>query len=198
MQVITLHNEDLNSHARQLAEMVLHNHPQPFDAIVGIRNGGSIVCDIFCRHFPADNYLLRSDLSLQRPSTKKKGSRFSQILKRLPTPILDYMRMGESLWLELWNGKNGKDIPPVQISEQFYHLLSSKESPDILIIDDAIDSGRTLAKIIESIKIVNPNVRIQTAVFTVTTPDPCANADYSLYQNRTLIRFPWSNDYKSL
>ena len=68
--------------------------------------------------------------------------------------------------------------------------------PKILVIDDAIDSGDTLFAIATTLKDMNPDARIDIAVMTETTRHPRIRANYTLYRNRTLIRFPWSNDYK--
>ena len=67
----------------------------------------------------------------------------------------------------------------------------------ILVIDDAIDSGDTLSAIASTLRHRNPEATVCIAVMTETTADPCIRANYALYRNRTLIRFPWSNDYKS-
>lgn len=40
------------------------------------------------------------------------------------------------------------------------------------------------------------NISIKIAVITVTTPHPIIDADFYLYHNRVLVRFPWSNDVK--
>ena len=75
-------------------------------------------------------------------------------------------------------------------------MLSEKENKKILIIDDAIDSGDTLSAIVETLKKTNPKAKVATAVLTETTKNPAIRADYTLYRNQTLIRFPWSNDYR--
>ena len=71
-----------------------------------------------------------------------------------------------------------------------------RDRPEILVIDDAIDSGDTLAAIVKTLRQTNPYVSVSIAVITETTRRPRIRANYTLYRNRTLIRFPWSNDYK--
>lgn len=200
MRVITLNNEALEEHASRLAGMVAADGCR-FDAIVGVRRGGSIVCDSFCRYFPSAKYGFRADVSLQRPSTKKKGGLVSKFLKKLPYWMLNLMRMAESGLLEWKNRRSARQsvresVHKVDLPDYLMSLSKEKDIPKILIIDDAIDSGRTLSVIINSLKKMNPKVHTKVAVITETTPSPCLRADYTIYRDRTLIRFPWSNDYK--
>ncbi len=201
MQVLTLHPDAFEQHAARLAELVETGTPAKFDAIVAVRRGGSYVCDAFCHYFPKENYKARYDVSLQRPSTKRKNGMVSRILKRLPYPILDLMRMGESKVLS-WKRSSINDqrltmeLPEIEVPEGLERLLREEKTPNILIIDDAIDSGHTLFAIAETLKKANSNATLRIAVMTETTDKPLIRADYSLYRNKTLIRFPWSNDYK--
>lgn len=75
-------------------------------------------------------------------------------------------------------------------------LLEEEPAPEVLVVDDAIDSGDTLFSVINSLKEVNPAARVRVAVVTVTTDHPRAEADFSIYHNKTLVRFPWSSDYR--
>ncbi len=202
MQVLTLDPAAFEQHSARLAEAVAAGDaPQKFDAIVAVRRGGSYVCDSFCQYFPKENYKARYDVALQRPSTKRKNGILSQVLKRLPYPILDLMRMAESKvlsWKRLTiNDQRSKvAIPEIEVPEGLERLLREEKTPNILIIDDAIDSGDTLFAIAETLRKVNSQTRLRIAVMTETTIKPRIRADYSLYRNKTLIRFPWSNDYK--
>lgn len=200
MRVITLNNKALEEHASRLAGMVASDGRR-YDAIVGVRRGGSIVCDAFCRHFPGVKFGFRTDVSLQRPSTKKKDGWVSKFLKKLPYWMLNLMRMAESRLLEWKNRRFARQsvresVHTVDLPDSLMSLLKEKETPKILIIDDAIDSGGTLSAVIHSLKEKNPRTQTSVAVITETTDSPCIRADYTIYRDRTLIRFPWSNDYK--
>ncbi len=201
MQVLTLDPNAFERHAAQLAELVELGVSAKFDAIVAVRRGGSYVCDSFCHYFPKENYNDRYDVALQRPSTKRKNGIVSKVLKLLPYPILDLMRMAESkvlAWKRLTiNDQRSKvAIPAIEMPEGLAETLREEKIPKILIIDDAIDSGDTLFAIAETLKKANSNATLSIAVMTETTEQPRIRADYSLYRNKTLIRFPWSNDYK--
>ena len=73
-------------------------------------------------------------------------------------------------------------------------LLSGKPR-DILIIDDAVDSGKTLFVINQYIKSLDSKIKVKNAAITITQKSPLILPNYYLYKN-TLIRFPWSYDYK--
>ena len=197
MQVITLSPTDFDSHAGRLAALVEKASTCKFDAIVAVRRGGSFVCDAFCHHFSEDRYGERYDVTLQRPSTRRKNGIAGRILKRLPRPVLDAMRMAESVLLAMLRKAIRNDSrQTVDIPDGLRNILNNASRPKILVIDDAIDSGDTLFAIATTLKDMNPDARIDIAVMTETTRHPRIRANYTLYRNRTLIRFPWSNDYK--
>lgn len=197
MQVITLNPQDFDTHAERLARAVEEGSETHYDAVVGVRRGGSIVCDAFLRHFPKDRYGKRDDVKLQRPSTKHKEGGIGKLLKRLPYPVLDTMRKAEATVLELLRKAKGTSpIPEVKLPKGLVEILTVNQHPEILVIDDAIDSGDTLFAIVETLRKTNPDASVSTAVLTETTSQPRIRANYTLYRNRTLIRFPWSNDYK--
>ena len=197
MQVVTLNPLTFENHVERLAKAIAQGSELRYDAIVGVRRGGSIVCDALCRHFPANRYGARYDVALQRPSTKHKGGIISHLLKRLPLPLLNVMRMAESAILSLRRKMKGAAaVAEVELPQGLASTLSNTKQPKILVIDDAIDSGDTLYAIAETLKKTNPDTRISIAVITETTSNPRIRSNYTLYRNRTLIRFPWSNDYK--
>lgn len=65
----------------------------------------------------------------------------------------------------------------------------------ILIVDDAVDSGESMKKVVETVRGLNPRASVRTAAITLTTPAPAVSPDYYLY-NQVLVRFPWSKDYR--
>ena len=65
----------------------------------------------------------------------------------------------------------------------------------ILIIDDAIDTGKTMFIVENSLRKLLPNTQIKTAVISWTIENSIVKPDYYLFKN-CLVRFPWSKDYK--
>lgn len=198
MQVVTLTPEDLNAHTARLADAVRTDAPTRFDAIVAVLRGGSIVCDYFLRHFARSLYTARYDVALQRPSTKHKKKVLGKILRHLPYPLLDAMRKAEAKMLSLRRKINEPPvIPEVEMPNGLAAALTQTHQPEILLIDDAIDSGDTLYAIVATLRKTNPETKITVAVITETTDHPRIRANHTLYRNNTLIRFPWSDDYKT-
>lgn len=198
MQVTTLNQDGLNAAAARLASAVAEGcRGQRYDAVIGIRRGGAYVCDAFMLSFPASLCGERHDVTLQRPGTRRKGRLMSAILKRLPVKVLDMMRLAESRILSLRSRHaKEKEPPQVGIDSGLAAIVCDTAAPRLLLIDDAIDSGHTLSEVIATLKKMNPSARVETAVITETTENPLVRADYTIYRNRTLIRFPWSNDFK--
>ena len=197
MRVITLTPEALDDHAARLAAEIANCDSIRYDAVVGIYRGGSEFCNVFLKHFPARRCGARFDVALQRPSTKKKTDGVGRFLRRLPNALLNVMRVAESLVLEVYTRCSGKDKGlKVQLPSELISLLLATPAPNVLVIDDAIDSGHTMAAIIAAVKEVNPQALVRSAVVTVTTRCPKVKADFALYRNRTLVRFPWASDFK--
>jgi hypoxanthine phosphoribosyltransferase len=64
----------------------------------------------------------------------------------------------------------------------------------MLIVDDAVDTGVTLAVVMEAlVKRAPAAATIRSAVVTLTTTKPVIAPDYVLIRQK-LCRFPWSMD----
>ena len=75
-------------------------------------------------------------------------------------------------------------------------ILLRQGEKNVLLVDDAIDTGATLKLIKDTLAERYPLAVIKIAVITVTSNHPLIDADYYLFHDRTLVRFPWSNDVK--
>ncbi len=198
MQVITINSPGLEWQAKCLAEKVKKGHPARFDAIVAVRRGGSFVSEAFRKYYPRENYGERFEIDLHRPSTHYKKGKLVRMLPHVPLWILNTMRLSEARLLKATQLVFPRREPPkVTLEPELVGLLKSKATPEVLLIDDAIDSGITLWGISEAIKAVNPSTKITTMAITVTTREPKVMADYFMYNNSTLVRFPWSKDFKN-
>ncbi len=177
-KVITLNAETFKHECKRLESAVSFSGFKP-DLIISIRTGGFYVGE----EMFAD--VTHTSVKLQRPSTKAKGTKLRKIIKNLPRPILDGIRIAESWWLE------HKEASPRTVT---FTLPEAGNFRKILIVDDAVDSGATLLAVIEQTRQIAPEADVRSAVITQTTLSPLTKPDYTLYDNQTLIRFPWSLD----
>lgn len=183
MRVITLDHTDFSVQCRQLAKIAIST--QRYDAIVGIASGGIYVAREIALSLPEATLYT---VTLRRPSTRRKGKMFKRLIRLLPTYLLDQLRIIESRILA------ASSAPAVSHEVHIPEALSSAKR--ILVVDDAIDSGRTMNAVVNTIRQRCPQATVKTAVITVTTPTPVIHPDFTIYKDGSLVRFPWSADFK--
>lgn len=195
MSVITLTPQLLDSACALLAGRVVSAGFHP-DVIIGIRNGGAQVAQRMLPSLPDD--ALYCEVCISRPSTAQKKVSFThRLLQHLPLCVCDLLRILESRVTELRSSQARLvRVGEVSFAPDICQRLQ-QVSCNVLIVDDAIDSGATLLKLQEQLNERYPHLSVRVAVITVTTPHPLCDADFSLYHDRTLCRFPWSNDYRT-
>jgi hypoxanthine phosphoribosyltransferase len=208
MQVITLTPALLAEACSQLSCRVKAGGCSP-SLLIGIQHGGAEVARRMRSDFPEAAYC---EVRLSRPGTEQKSNGLThRLLQHLPLWMCDTLRIVESRVNE-WRSK-GKDpvrIGTIRLPQDIASNLSNPSNPSnpqtpqtlqtppsILLIDDAIDTGATIQQARLQLLEQFPDITIRVAVITVTIPHPLCDADFCLYHNRTLCRFPWSNDYRS-
>lgn len=151
------------------------------DAVLSIAKGGVYVGERLFQAVP------HFDTSLQRPSTRYKRPRLKALLRRLPRPALDALRKAEAMLLGVRKPR------PIDIAQVIIptEIATGKR---ILVVDDAVDSGATLDGVVRALRVVAPEADVRSAVVTVTTKHPLIAPDFTIYNDLTLIRFPWSMD----
>ena len=169
--------------------------------LIGIQHGGAEVARRMRNDFPEAAYC---EVRLSRPGTEQKSNGLAhRLLQHLPLWMCNTLRIVESRVNE-WRSK-GKDpvrIGTIRLPQDITSTLSdpsnssNPSNPSILLIDDAIDTGATIQQARLQLLKQFPDITIRVAVITVTIPHPLCDADFCLYHNRTLCRFPWSNDYR--
>jgi len=188
MKVLTITSAEFPAVCSSLATEVSQSGYNP-DIIIGISNGGSHVGLELHRHFQNATY---TDVNIHRKGSKTKNkSAIRFIISRLPKFINNWLRIIESFLHQ--QKKRHIRLGEISFSKDISEMLSTK-GKKILIVDDAIDSGATMAKLIDYINTAHPDNTIKVAAITVTTKTPIKTADYYLYHNNTLIRFPWAID----
>lgn len=173
MKVITLDEAGLHRDINRLESLAKKYDP---DLILGIATGGALVAEKMFTNVP--HYTVTN----RRPGSEIKHSSktIHKILKHLPLPVLNVMRILESRILSLHKGG-----PRARIE------MNLPKCQRILVVDDAIDSGSTMATVLNSLP---EGVEARVAVITRTNQRSIVNPDYTVYDNNTLIRFPWSSD----
>jgi len=182
MRVITLNESEFVATCTRLQEEVVGRFVP--DLVVGIANGGVHVARNMFAEVP------QVSVERRRPSTSRKPRR---MFGRLPYFVTDILRMLESVAFSA--RKPSTSILPA-IGEETSAAIGKARS--ILIVDDSVDSGVTMSVVVDAVKeAVRPGAKIKTAAITVTTKNPVIRPDFCLYDDRTLIRFPWSRDYRN-
>lgn len=115
------------------------------------------------------------------------------VLRRLPQRFKNILRISEVAARErfLGNRRQDKDLPVPQADSEFELEVSSAQR--ILIVDDTIDTGRTMLAAVAAVRSANPRADVRTAVLASTFRRPPVLTDYCLYE-RTMLTFPWSFD----
>ncbi|MCL2597907.1 MAG: phosphoribosyltransferase, partial [Paludibacter sp.] len=103
----------------------------------------------------------------------------------------------ENRWYEMLMKirKKKEKINEIGILSNDLSFFENPQIKNVLLVDDAIDSGATIRDTEKFLKTKNENWHIKVAVITQTFAQPLRKADYQIY-NRVLVRFPWSNDFK--
>lgn len=178
MKVVTLDNKAFYTECRRLEDEAASFCP---DVIVGIATGGVEVARLIFTDVP------HLSVDAHRPSTKtkKRNGAVMGFVRCLPRPVKDLLRIAESKILSLRRPGSRKVALDATSIVPFRRVL---------VVDDAVDSGATARAVIDALNTIPGNRTIALAVLTVTTRHPAVNADFALYRNRTLLRFPWSMD----
>lgn len=177
--VITLKEDSFRHVVGQLQKKIEATGFVP-DAVLSIRRGGEFVGE---QMFPGKPHYA---VTLQRESTKRKKGILKNVFRIMPRFLLDRMRILEA-WLLSHSSHKAVLSANVILPDLNPHR-------SILIVDDAVDSGATLASVFNVARTQFLHTDFKTAAITVTTEKPLINPDFSIYNNLTLIRFPWSID----
>ena len=163
--------------------------------LVGIRTGGHVVA--LAMRDSVERDMAVAPLTCRRATTRTKTGvpGLGAVLSRLPVPVLDQLRRVEHRVL------TGRKRPPgdrtldateeAALREQ---LARMRPGSSVVAVDDAVDSGATLAVVLNFLQAAVPQgVGVHSAAITVTTAEPLVRPDIALHQG-VLCRFPWSFD----
>ena len=188
MKVVTLNDRDFNTACSVLEKLVSREFTP--DLVVGIASGGEFVASLLFTDIE------HSSVSMHRPSTadKEDASIVFRVLRRSPRFVSDALRVIEACVLRvtsIWRRPQRAVLTPAARD-------AVKRSSNVLVVDDAIDSGVTMRSVLDAIETVPGERDVRTAVITQTTVHPRVKADYAMFRDGVLIRFPWSKDFYRL
>ena len=190
MEVITLNEEHFNKKCIELIEKIDFNP----DMVIGILQGGGIMLDSIKASKKTEANVF-GFVKLKKANTSKKNKKlFVPLLKMLPYSILNKLRHIESNKIK--KSIQSLDLNNLAKQDIDLSLPQLEEVKSILIIDDAIDSGKTMFVVNENIKRRFPKAKIRIAVISWTLNESIIKPDFYLYKN-ILVRFPWSLDFKN-
>lgn len=195
MKVLTFNQKKLHDSSKSLANLILKSGWQA-DLIIGIKTGGIYVAEPLHAIISNKYACIYNTISLSRPSTlKKKKFKITIILKKLPYILLNQLRKLEVFIFEMKKSNKYVNTREKEIILDDILLQQILSSKNILLVDDAIDTGTTILAVKNKLLSLNKNLNIKIAVLTTTHLKPYINADFSIY-NRVLLRCPWAEDYK--
>lgn len=161
------------------------------DLVVAILNGGGFVLEEFKSNQNLKGVTCKT-VKVQRLSTTK-GVKQKAIVKRflkvLPYSILNIIRVLE-------HKTNNKITNRDSLGEIDFDFTENEDAQHILVLDDALDSGTTMQIVTQSLEAYFPKASIKSAVVAWTNSESAFSPDYYNLKN-TLVRFPWSLDYKT-
>jgi hypoxanthine phosphoribosyltransferase len=163
--------------------------------LVGVRTGGLVVAEAMARSASIPMPVL--PLTCRRPATglKSRIPGLKAILASMPEPWLNALRQVEH---RLLTGRRKIAAPPPVDQNEAdaigIWLANTPGAVRVLVADDAVDSGVTLATVLRTLRSVcPPATELRAAAITVTMENPAVEPDYALYRG-VLCRFPWSFD----
>ena len=162
--------------------------------LIGIRTGGYTVA--VAMHEAASRPLDLAPLTCRRASTRTKAGipGFAAVLPHLPTPVLDQLRRFEHRLLTRKRLPGARTLDPAEATALRAKLAALPPGSKVVAVDDAVDSGATLAAVMDFAQKAAPaGVTVHSAAITVTTDKPISNPDITLFHG-VLCRFPWSFD----
>jgi hypothetical protein len=193
--VRTLHPDDLRKASEELLSLARRNFTP--DLLIGVRSGGYIVAELMMDVAPQGCGLL--PITCRRPSTggKNKFAFIKRMLQSLPAFITDRLRILEHILLTRpRKPDSGLFTPDAGELAAIKAYLDAHPQSRVLVVDDSVDSGATLAAVVAIIRnTASGGAAVKTAAITVTTESPAIQPDFSLYRY-VLCRFPWSLDFK--
>lgn len=193
MRVENLIDRHFEAACQNLARQA-YERMQP-SLVIGIRRGGVWVMDAMKPVLPEN--IVFGEIGLQRSGTANKNQ-LSKILKSLPQWLCNALRISEACARRIKHACCPPKLYPhesLSFDPASEALLQSAPQ-QIWIVDDAVDSGKSMASIQAKLQTYPQTHKLLYIALTVTEKRALLMPDVYLYNEGVLLRFPWSNDYK--
>lgn len=191
--VVTLNKVEFENHCALLAAKVIEGGFSP-NLIVDIARGGSYVVENM--RFPSP--VARISVRRQRAGTPQKAMA-AKAIAMLPVSVNNFLRAAED-WalsmisnLRFTSDDRHRSIEVDRIREQLTVCNATEKSMFVLIVDDALDSGKTVELVREAVLKKYPSASVKVAVIVATRAETAHMAEFQSLTN-VLVRFPWSSD----
>jgi hypoxanthine phosphoribosyltransferase len=194
MRVENLIDRNFEAACQNLARQA-YERMQP-NLVIGIRRGGVWVRDAMKAALPEN--IVFGEIGLQRSGTAKKNQ-LNKVLKSLPQWLCNLLRMSEACARRIKHSCcRPKLYPHESLSfDPASEALLQSAPQQIWIVDDAVDSGKSMASIHAKLQTYPQTHKLLYIALTVTEKRPLLMPDVYLYNEGVLLRFPWSNDLKN-
>lgn len=194
MRVENLIDKNFEAACQNLARQA-YERMQP-NLVIGIRRGGVWVRDAMKAALPEN--IVFGEIGLQRSGTAKKNQ-LNKVLKSLPQWLCNLLRMSEAYARRIKHACcRPKLYPHESLSfDPASEALLQSAPQQIWIVDDAVDSGKSMASIHAKLQTYPQTHKLLYIALTVTEKRPLLMPDVYLYNEGVLLRFPWSNDLKN-
>lgn len=194
MRVENLIDRNFETACQNLARQA-HERMQP-DLVIGIRRGGVWVRNAMKAALPEN--IVFGEIGLQRSGTAKKNQ-LSKLLKSLPQWLCNLLRISEAYARRIKHTCCRPKLYPLESLsfDPASEALLQSAPQHIWIVDDAVDSGKSMASIQAKLQTYPQAHKVLYIALTVTEKRTLLMPDVYLYNEGVLLRFPWSNDVKS-
>ncbi|MBO5916397.1 MAG: hypothetical protein J6Q25_05740 [Bacteroidales bacterium] len=194
MRVENLIDRHFEATCQNLARQA-YERMQP-SLVIGIRRGGVWVREAMKAALPEN--IAFGEIGLQRSGTAKKNQ-LNKVLKSLPQWLCNLLRISEAYARRIKHACcRPKLYPHESLSfDPASEALLQSAPQQIWIVDDAVDSGKSMASIQAKLQTYPQTHKVLYIALTVTEKRPLLMPDVYLYNEGVLLRFPWSNDLKN-
>lgn len=171
----------LSTYTKKLFNKINKNYD--YDLVIFVAKGG---------------YLIGRDIASFKnvPLLEIKATRSNNKIKRILKPIVKLIPNKLLLWLRKKEIKSNKHVKHSErkISYDINIWTKYKDSKNILIVDDSVDTGNSIKQVKEAVKVFFKESNIKVVSINVFDQSKSViKTDYTLFNNY-IVKGPWSTD----